>query len=48
MELDYTTVRRVIKGDHNAQTKLLNYYDGYINALSTVMKSNRTVQNVAT
>lgn len=38
MELDYETVRRAIKGDHNAQTKLLNHYDGYINALSTVIE----------
>ena len=38
MELDYETVRRAIKGDYNAQTKLLNHYDGYINALSTVIE----------
>lgn len=38
MELDYETVRRAIKGNHNAQTKLLNHYDGYINALSTVIE----------
>ena len=37
MELDYETVRRAIKGDYNAQTKLLNHYDGYINALSTII-----------
>ena len=38
MELDYETVRRAIKGDYNAQTKLLNHYDGYINALSTIIE----------
>lgn len=38
MELDYETVRRAIKGDSNAQIKLLNHYDGYINALSTVIE----------
>ena len=27
MELDYETVRRAIKGDYNAQTKLLNHFD---------------------
>ena len=32
MELDYETVRRAIKGNHNSQTKLLNHYDGYINS----------------
>lgn len=38
MELDYETVRLAIKGDRNAQTKLLNHHDGYINALSTVIE----------
>lgn len=38
MELDYKTVRRAIKGDRNAQIKLLNHYDSYINALSTVIE----------
>lgn len=38
MKLDYETVRRAIKGDRNAQTKLLNHYDSYINALSTVIE----------
>ena len=38
MELDYETVRRAIKGNHNSQTKLLNHYDGYINASSTVIE----------
>lgn len=38
MEFDYETVRRAIKGDHNAQAKLLNYYDSYINTLSTVIE----------
>lgn len=38
MELDYETVRRAVRGDRNAQTTLLNHYDGYINALSTVIK----------
>lgn len=38
MELDYETVRRAIKGDRNAQAKLLNYYDSYINTLSTVIE----------
>ena len=37
MELDYETVRHAIKGDRNAQAKLLSYYDSYINTLSTVI-----------
>ena len=31
-------MRLAIKVDYNAQTKLLNHYDGYINALSTIIE----------
>ena len=32
------TVYRAVKGDHDAQEKLLQYYDAYISALSTVVE----------
>ena len=38
MKLDYETVYRAVKGDHDAQEKLLQYYDAYISALSTVVE----------
>lgn len=38
MKLDYETVYRAVKGDHDAQEKLLQYYDAYIRALSTVVE----------
>lgn len=31
MKLDYETVYRAVKGDHDAQEKLLQYYDAYTN-----------------
>ena len=30
MKLDYETVYRAVKGDHDAQEKLLQYYDAYV------------------
>ena len=38
MKLDYETVYRAVKGNHDAQEKLLQYYDAYISALSTVVE----------
>lgn len=38
MKLDYETVYRAVKGNHDAQEKLLQYYDAYIRALSTVVE----------
>ena len=35
-KLDYETAYRAVHGDHDAQMKVLAYYDSYINALSTV------------
>lgn len=35
-QLDYETAHRAVHGDHDAQTKVLEYYDTYINALATV------------
>lgn len=46
MKLDYETVHRAIKGDRNAQAKLLNHYASYINAYRLLLRSNRTVQNI--
>lgn len=34
-ELDYDTARRAVHGDVNAQREVLEFYDGYINALAT-------------
>lgn len=39
-ELDYETVHRAVHGDHEAQVEILNYYDGYINALATITETN--------
>ena len=33
--LDYETAYRAVHGDHDAQMKVLAYYDSYINALAT-------------
>ena len=38
MKLDYETVYRAVKGNHDAQEKLMQYYDAYISALSTVVE----------
>ena len=38
MKLDYETIYRAVKGDQDAQEKLLQYYDAYISALSTVVE----------
>lgn len=35
-ELSYDTAYRAVHGDHDAQMKVLEYYDSYINALATV------------
>lgn len=34
MKLDYETVYRAVKGDHDAQEKLLQYYDAYISIVN--------------
>lgn len=39
-ELDYETVRSAIHGNKEAQKKLLDYYDSYINSLSTVKEED--------
>lgn len=39
-QLDYKTARRAVHGDHEAQMKVLDYYDAYINALATVEEVN--------
>lgn len=39
-KLDYETAYQAAHGNHNAQMKVLAYYDSYINALSTVEKAD--------
>ena len=34
-KLDYETAYRAVHGEHDAQIKVLAYYDSYINALAT-------------
>jgi hypothetical protein len=37
-ELDYDIAYRAVKGDCEAQEKVLDYYDSYINALATIVE----------
>ena len=43
-KLDYETAYRAVHGDHDAQMKVLAYYDSYINALSTVEEVKAAIQ----
>ena len=45
MKLDYETVYRAVKGNHDAQEKLLQYYDAYISALW--LRFVQTAQNTS-
>ena len=50
MKLDYETVYRAVKGDHDAQEKLLQYYDAQLcgDTITTVLAGNAVIQIVST